>query len=165
MVILGHFLPFYPLRPQKSRFLKMEKFAGDIIILHMYTKNHNHMMYGSWHMDCYRQNFLSLWTIFYPFTPPYGPRKSKFWKTEKILEDIIILQIFTINDSHMIYGFSDIECNRIFFFCLSFWTVFCPFTPLTIQKIKILKKWKKPLEILSFYTSVPKIMIICYTVP
>ena len=41
---------------------------------------------------------------------------------------------------------------------------FCPFTPLTTQKIKTLKKRKKFLEI-SFYTTVPKIMIICYTVP
>ena len=45
---------------------------------------------------------------------------------------------------------------------LSFWIIFCPFTT---QKIKILKKWKTPLEILSFYTSIPKITIICYTVP
>ena len=52
--------------------------------------------------------------------------------------------------------------ERIF---LSFWTTFCPFTPLTTQKIKILKKWKNRLEISSFYTSVPKIMIIFYTVP
>ena len=35
---------------------------------------------------------------------------------------------------------------------LSFWTVFCHFTPLTTRKIKILKNWKKHLEILSFYT-------------
>ena len=33
---------------------------------------------------------------------------------------------------------------------LSFWTDFCPFTPLTIRKIKILKKWKKRLEISGF---------------
>ena len=52
--------------------------------------------------------------------------------------------------------------ERIF---LSFWTTFCPFTPLTTQKIEILKKWKNRLEISSFYTSVPKIMIIFYTVP
>ena len=32
--------------------------------------------------------------------------------------------------------------------------IFCPFTSLTIQKIKILKKWKKHLAILSFYTSI-----------
>ena len=37
--------------------------------------------------------------------------------------------------------------------------------PLTTQRIKILKKWKKFLEISSFYTSVPKIRIICFTVP
>ena len=39
---------------------------------------------------------------------------------------------------------------------------FLPFYPLTTQKIKILKIWK---DISSFYTSVPKIMIISYTVP
>ena len=57
-------------------------------------------------------------------------------------------------------------------FFLSFWTIFCLFTPLTTQKIKILKKWKKKsLEISSFYTSVINDhewsyatlwMIICY---
>ena len=36
--------------------------------------------------------------------------------------------------------------------------IFCPFTPLKAPKIKILKKWKKRLEI-SFYTCVPKIKI------
>ena len=52
------------------------------------------------------------------------------------------------------------RCNRYF----SFWAMFCPFTTLTAWKIEIKKKTKKHLEI-SFYTSVPKIMIICYTVP
>ena len=33
------------------------------------------------------------------------------------------------------------------------------------EKMKISKKFKKPLEIPSFYTIVPKIMIIGYTVP
>ena len=48
----------------------------------------------------------------------------------------------------------------------SFWAIFCPFTPLTARKINIKKKKRKRrkhLEISSFYTSVPKIMIICYT--
>ena len=39
------------------------------------------------------------------------------------------------------------------------------FNLLTIQKIKIFKKWKKTLVISSFYTRVPKIIILCYTVP
>ena len=37
--------------------------------------------------------------------------------------------------------------------------------PLTAQKTKISKKWKKRPEMSSFYTSAPKIMIICYIVP
>ena len=53
------------------------------------------------------------------------------------------------------------KCNR----CFPFWAIFCPFTPLTAQKIKFQKNEKKGLEIPSFYTCVPKIMIICYTVP
>ena len=47
----------------------------------------------------------------------------------------------------------------------SFWAIFCPFTHLPAQKIKILKIYKKHLEISSFDTSVPKIMIMCCTVP
>ena len=53
------------------------------------------------------------------------------------------------------------RCNCYF----SFWTIFCPFIPLTNGKIKISKKWKKLLEMSSFYTSLPKIVIIWYTVP
>ena len=32
------------------------------------------------------------------------------------------------------------RCNNCYF---SFWAIFCPFTPLTAQKIKISKKWKR----------------------
>ena len=49
-------------------------------------------------------------------------------------------------------------------FFLSSWTICCPFTPLTARKIKISEKWKKHLEISSFYTIAPKLMIIGYTV-
>ena len=43
--------------------------------------------------------------------------------------------------------------------------MFCSFTPLKTPKIKILKNWKKWLEISSFYTCVTKITIIWCTVP
>ena len=46
------------------------------------------------------------------FYPPMDPENQNFEKMKKTLEDIIILQMFTINDSHMIYGFSDMECSR-----------------------------------------------------
>ena len=63
----------------------------------------------------------------------------------------------------MMYYSWDMKRNRQNF--LSFWAIFSPFTPLTAKKIKILKKCKKHLEILSFYTNVPKIMIIYYSIP
>ena len=39
-----------------------------------------------------------------------------------------------------------------------FWAIFCHFTSLTAQKIKVFKKEKKPLEISWFYIVIPKIM-------
>ena len=119
----------------------MKKFAGDIIILHMCTKNHNNLMYGSWDMECDRQKFLSLWTVFCSFSPfsRLWTQKIKiFKKKKKALEDIIILQVLPINESHMTYGFSDMECNRNNFL---FWAVFCPFTPQ--PKKSIFEKLKK----------------------
>ena len=46
----------------------------------------------------------------------------------------------------------------------SSWAIFCSFTPATVQKIKILKKWKNCLQISSLYIDVPKIMIRWCTV-
>ena len=70
LVILEHFSPFYPRNNLKNQnFEKIKKMPGDIIILHMCTINNKHMIYGSWDMECDGQNFLSFWTIFYPFTP------------------------------------------------------------------------------------------------
>ena len=103
-------------------------------------------------MECDGQNILSFWTVFCPFTLHNDSENHNFQKIKKMPGNIIILHMCTINDNHMINGSSDMECNRQNF--LSFWTIFCPFTPLKTQKIKIS----------SFYTSVPKIMIICYTV-
>ena len=64
----------------------------------------------------------------------------------------------------MLYFSWDMACDRCNCY-FPFWTTFCPFTPLTDQKIKFYKKWRKGLEISSFYTIAPKTMIICYTVP
>ena len=49
LVILGHFLPFYPPNdPENQNFQKMKKMSGNIILLHMRIINEDHMMYGSW---------------------------------------------------------------------------------------------------------------------
>ena len=63
----------------------------------------------------------------------------------------------------MMYGSWDIRHNGQHF--LSLWAIFCPLALLTTRKIKILKKWKINLKILSFYTCVPEMTIIWCMVP
>ena len=93
---------------------------------------------------------------------------DELWKTwkirilkneKKIAGDVIILHVCTKSYNHMKYSSWDKELDRIF---LSFWAIFCPFIPhpLTTQKIKILKKWKKNLQISSFQTCATKNTII-----
>ena len=63
------FCPFTALRTQKNQnFEKLKKTSSYIINLHMWTINDNHMMYCSWDMKHDRQNLLSFWTVFCPFT-------------------------------------------------------------------------------------------------
>ena len=100
---------------------------------------------------------------FFAFLPHNILKNQNFEKMKKTPQDTTILHMCTINHNHMMYVTWDIKCDRYYF--LSFWSIFCPFTPLTAQKIKILKKWKKFMETSSFYISVPKITIRRCTVP
>ena len=117
------------------------------------TTNDDQMMYDSWDMEYHRQNFLSFRTIFCHFTPPNNPENQNSEKMKKVPVDITILHRCTINENHMMHVSWDMEHDRHIFF--SFWTIFCPFNPLTTQKIKILNKRKKCLQISLFHTSVP----------
>ena len=48
LVILGHFMPFHPpSNPENQTLEKMKTASRDVIILHLCTKNHDHMMYAS----------------------------------------------------------------------------------------------------------------------
>ena len=102
------------------------------------------MIYGSWNIRCNRQKFSTFWAIFFALSAPWQTGKSKFQHWKKTSGDIITFHICTINDNHMMYGSWDMEYNRHNF--LPFWTIFCPFTPLWTQKIKIFKtlgnKWQ-----------------------
>ena len=120
----------------------MKKPPGDIIILNRCNINDNHMMYGSWDTKHNRKNFLSFWTTFCPFTPPNNPKNETFWKNEKKNPptDIIILHKCTINDSHMMYGSWNMECNNIIF------CHFGQFFALLLPKPKKPKFWKKNME-------------------
>ena len=191
---LSFWVIFCPFSPMTTQNFKIEKSTGDIIILNICTINNNHMMHGSWDMECNRQNFLSFWTIFFPFTTPLwaqkikifkkmektpedftninesyvwffrhgvqrtglfvifncflpfycpnNPKNQNFAKMKKLSGDIIILHRCNINDNNMMYGSWDTNHDRQNF--LSFWTILCPFTTLTTQKIKIWKNETKP---------------------
>ena len=116
-----------------------KKIAGDIIILHMCTKSHNHMKYSSWYMElaffccCYFGPFFALLP-----PPPNIPENQNFEKMEKA-SDVIILNLCNKKHDHMMYAYSDIEClhrQNV----LSFQVIFCYFAQLLTPKIKICKK-------------------------
>ena len=100
---------------------------------------------------------------FFALLPLKTLKNQHFEKIKKTSGDIIILHMCTINDSHMMYGFWDMKYDEHNF--LSFWTVFCPLTPLTTRKIKILKNWKKTPGDIIISHMCTKFMIPCYTVP
>ena len=124
---------------RKIKIMKNEKMPEDIIILHLCTINYDHMMYGSWNMEHNRHFFIIL-DQFLPFYHPNNPENLNFEKMKKTPGDIIILHKSTITDNHMMYDSWDMKHSRQ---NLLFWAIFCPFTFLTIGKIKILKKKKE----------------------
>ena len=134
---------------------------------------YTHMYQKLWPNDVY--TVLEIWCVtdvivishfglFFALLPPLTIQKIKILrKSKKTLE---ISSFYICVPKIMIRSCTVPEivldrCNCY----LSFWAIFCPFTPLTAQKIKILKKWKKSLEISSFYIFVSHIMIRWCTVP
>ena len=81
-VILDYFLPFYLLKTQGKFFLKKKKTTttpGDVI-LHMCTINENHMMHGSWDMECNKQFFFFISCHFTPLTTWKIKILKIFWR-------------------------------------------------------------------------------------
>ena len=126
---------FWEIEKKKN---KKKKTPGDIVILQKWTIHDNHMMYGFWDMEWNWQIFCRF-RSFFVLLPIKNLQNQNFEKMNKKPGAIIILQMCTTNDNHMMYGSWDMECNGQNL--LSFWNVFCSFIPLT-QEIKILKKLK-----------------------
>ena len=63
----------------------------------------------------------------------------------KKMSENIILHKHTKNHDHMLYCFWDMVHDRCKCY-FSFWAIFCPFTPLAFQKMKIKKKMNKKLN-------------------
>ena len=150
--------PFTPLTAWKIKILKKwKKGPGDIINLHMCSKNYDQMMYRSWDMGRDRCNcYFSRWAIFCTFTTLTVRKIKLLKKWKKTNGDIINLHMCIKHYDHMTDRSWDIVHDRCNYF--SFWAFFCPFTLTATRKIKILEKWKKHPKISSFYIGVPKIM-------
>ena len=98
--------------------------------------------------------YFSFWAIFCPFTPPSRPsptaQKIKILKKWKFFLEIssfyICVPIIMIRWC-MVPEIWCVTCNCYF----SFWAIFYLFTPLTAQKINILKKLKKQQQTRRFH--------------
>ena len=172
-LILDNFCPFTPLfplppnNPENQNFEKMKKTPGDIIILHKCTINDNHMIYGSWDINCNRQIFFVILGHFLPFYPPNSPKNENIKKKKKKRKYLEISSFYTSVPKLMIIGYTvlGIWCVTIVTIVFYFGQ-FLTFHPLNSPKNKNFKKKKrkKTPGHTSFYASTPKIMIICYTV-
>ena len=123
---------------------------------------HKWQSYDIWFLryQVQQTDFFAIFGNFFPFTQKM--EISKKWK--KYLE---ITSFYKSAPKLMIIGYSVPEIWHMMDVIVSFHfgLFFCPFTPLKPKKWKYQKIKKKYLKITSFYLSVPKIMIICYTVP
>ena len=118
----------------------MKKMPGDIITLHMCTKNHDHMMYSSWDMEYNTELFCH----FGPFFDLLSPNKAENQSFEKRKNNPGDIYYYFTHVYHRCQSFDvwffRYEAQRTEFLVIL--GDYLPILPLT-QKIKILKKWKK----------------------
>ena len=103
-VILDHFFPFQP--PDN---LENQNFKIDKNTWRYYNFTHLHhkwQSYDVWFLrhGAQQTNFFVILDHFLPFYLPMDPENQNFGKMNNTPDDIIILQMRTINDSHMMYG-------------------------------------------------------------
>ena len=133
------FCTFIPLTTQKNKILKKWKKAWRY---YHFTQVYNKWQsYDVWFLR-YEAWQTEFFVILDQFLPSYPPKNQYLEKIKKTTGDIINLHKCTENHNHMLYCSWDMVRNRCNS-CFSFWAIFCPFNPLTAQKSKILKKWKK----------------------
>ena len=153
LVTFGHFLPFYPPKnPQNQNFGKWKKLLWYHHFTYVYQKSRYDVQFLRYRVT--QTEFFVILGDFLPFyqrPPPPIPlmipkikiMKKKLKEIKKCLEVLsFYTYMCTINQDHMIYSSWNIRCDKQEF--SSFWATFCPFSPLTTWKIKILKLKKTP---------------------
>ena len=156
LVILGHFLPFYSPKNQKIKIFKKWKSFKDTIL--------QLQSYDVWFLRCRvkQTEFFVVVDHFLPFYPPNNLKIKILKKQKKLSGDIIILYMYHKWQSYIWFLRYGAQQTK-FFVILDH---FLPFSSTNNPKNKKLEKIeKKIVKVSLFYTSVPKIMMINYTVP
>ena len=111
--------------------------------------------------------FFVILDRFLPCTPPSNnPKNKTFEKIKKKRRRYHhFTQMYQKSWSYATLFLRSIQCMTDVIRIFHFGIMFCPFTPLTTPKIKIFKKWNSSLQISSFYTCIPKIMVTWCMVP
>ena len=153
LVILGHFLPFIPLKTSKIKILKNEKICWRY---HHFTHVHQKSQsYDVWFLR-YGQNFLVILGHFLHFSlPPLMILNIKILKKVKnMAADIILLCIHVYHKwiSYDIWFLKYMVQQTEIFDILGH---FLPFLPLDNLENQNFNNEKKQLEKLSFYTFAP----------
>ena len=110
--------------------------------------------------------FFPSCTIFCPFTPlpAWKMKMSKKWKNAWIYHNFT--QVYQTLWSQTVPEIWHVIDVLVIFHLGLYFLLLPPLPPSNSPKNKNLKKeWKKKSLEISFYTSVPKIMVICHTVP
>ena len=114
---------------------------------HVYQKWQSYdvwfLRYGAWQTE-----FFVILGHFLPFYLPNDPENQNF-EMKKNLGDIIILNICTINDNHMVYGSWDMEHKKIF--CFGPFLTFYPTNNPKNQNFDKTKKKNTPGNIINLH--------------
>ena len=123
-----------------------------------------YVMIPEYQLQLQQTDFFCHLGPFFAFLPPNSPKNQNFKKWEKHLD---ISSFYTSVPKNMIIGYTVPEIWHVtdIIVIFHFGLFLALFYPANTPKNENLKKWKNYLKISSFYTSVLKDMIICYTVP
>ena len=128
------------LTAQKIKILKKEKNTWRYY--HLTLVYHKWSSYDVWFLRyCAQDRTFCHFGLFFALVPPNNPEDQNFEKMEKTTGGIIILNMSTINENHMMYDSWDMEHDRQDFFLIL--DHFLPFyTPYPIWQPRKSKFWK-----------------------
>ena len=133
-VIFGYFLHFYPSNnAEDQNFDKMKKTPRDTVILHMCTINEvPKMKIIRWMIPKILNATDRIFSHFRPFFALFN-----FWKNEEEKNNWIYHHFTEVYYKWQSYNIWFLRYEVQQTYLLSFWAIFCLFTPIKAQKMKI----------------------------